>query len=233
MTLLAQRDLLAAKLDRNQVERLDLLRARLFGGARLGRRAALHPALDDGFLLAGDEDGGDVGHALVLRLARCDAIYGHAHEAGLPHLAREGAQRHGLLRGWDCELGKEGRDGGVGAEEVGEEAFAVARADAYGGARARERKAVVDRRDVRQCVADVDDDAGEHAHGVDLRHGTVEDAEGRHVEALEEDLARALIGVAWEARNEREEDGRLILDASELEAREEDVFPVCVSRKVW
>ena len=226
MAFLAQRDLLPAKLDRDEVERLDLLCARLLGGARLCRRLAFHPALDHGLFLPRDEDGRDVRHALVLRLAHGDAVDGHAHEAGLPHLAREGAERGGAFGGRYGELGEECGDGGVGAEEVREVAFAVARADAGGRACAREREPVVDGGDVRQRVADVDYDARECARGVELRHGTVEDAEGGHVEALEEDLAGALVGVAGEAGNEGEEDGRFVLDAAELEAREEDVLPV-------
>jgi hypothetical protein len=133
-----------------------------------------------------------------------------------------------VLRGGDGELREEGGDGGVAAEEVGEEAFAVAGAHARGGAGAGEGEAVVDGRYVRQGVADVDDEAGEGAGGVELGHGTVEDAEGGDVEALEEDLARALVGFAGETGEEGEEDWRLVLDAAELEAREEDVFPVCV-----
>jgi hypothetical protein len=58
-----------------------------------------------------------------------------------------------------------------------------------------------------------------------LRHGTVQDAEGRHVEALEEDLSGALVGFAREAGDEGEQNRRLVLDAAELEAREEDVLP--------
>ena len=173
MTFFAKGHLLAAKLDRDEVEGLDLLCAGLLGGARLGRRAAFHPALDDGLLLSGDEDGGDVRHALVLCLAHGDAVNGHAHEASLPRLAGEGAQRGGLLLGRDGELREYGGDGGVGAEEVREEALAVARAHADSGAGAREREAVVDGSDVRQRVADVDDDAGERVRGVELRHGTV------------------------------------------------------------
>ena len=228
MPFLAQRDLLPAELDRDQVEGLDLLCARLLGGARLGRRAALHPALDHRLLLPGDEDCGDVRDALVLRLAHRHAVDGHAHEPGLPHLTRERAQRRGVLRGGYGELCEEGGDGGVAAEEVREEALAVARADARGGACAAEGQAVVDRRDVAQGLADFNDEAGERARGVELRHGAVEDAEGGDVEALEEDLACALVGFAGEAGDEGEEDGRLVLDAAELEAGEEHVFPVGV-----
>ena len=228
MTLFAKGHFLTAELDGDEVEGLDLLRARLLCGARLGRRAAFHAALDDGLLLSRDEDGGDVGHALVLRLAHGDAVDGHAHEAGLPRLACERAQRGGLLVGRDGELGEDGGDGGVGAEEVREEALTVARARADGGAGARDREALVDGRYVRQRVPDVDDDARERVRGVELRHGAVQDAEGRHVEALEEYLARALVGVAREAGDEGEEDGRLVLDAAELEAREEDILPVAM-----
>ena len=173
MAFFAEGDLLPAELDRDEVEGLDLLCARLLGGARLGRRTAFHAALDDGLLLSRDEDGGDVGHALVLGLAHGDAVDGHAHEACLPRLAGERAQRGGLLVGRDGELCEDGGDGGVGAEEVREETLAVARAHADDGAGAREREAVVDRRYVCQRVPDVDDDAGERVRGVELRHGTV------------------------------------------------------------
>jgi len=227
MALLAQRDLLPAKLDRDEVKRLNLLRACLLRRARLGRRAALHPALDHGLLLPRDEHGRDVRHALVFRLAQRDAIHGHAHEARLPHLTRESAQRGRVLRGGQRELGEDAGDGGVVAEEVGEEALAVTRAHARCRARAWEREPVVDGRYVCEGVADVDDDAGERADGVELRHWPVEDTEGRYVEALEKDLARALVGFAWEAGDEGKQDGRLVLDASELQAREEDVLPVC------
>jgi len=99
---------------------------------------------------------------------------------------------------------------------MGEEAFAVARAYACGGACARERDTVVDGRYIREGVADVDYDAGERAGGVKLRHGTVEDAEGCDVETLEEYLACAFVGVARETGDEGEENGRFVLDASEL-----------------
>ena len=231
VAFLAQRDLLPAEFDRDEVERLDLLCARLLCGARLCRRLAFHPALDHGLFLPRDEDGRDVRHALVLRLAHGDAVDGHTHEAGLPHLARERAERGGTFGGRYGELGEHCGDGGVGAEEVREVTLAVARADAGGRACAREREPVVDGGDVRQRVADVDYDAGECARGVQLRHGTVEDAEGGHVEALEEDLAGALVGLAREAGDEGEEDGRFVLDAAELEAREEDVLPVTRQRQ--
>ena len=39
-------------------------------------------------------------------------------------------------------------------------------------------------------------------------------------------MAGALVGVVREAGEEGEEDGRLVLDASELEACEEDILPV-------
>ena len=91
---------------------------------------------------------------------------------------------------------------------------------------ARDGQSVIDGSDVGDRVADVDDDAGERTRGVELRHGTVEDAEGGDVEAFEEDLSDAFVGIAREAREEGEQDGGLILDAPELEAREEDVFPV-------
>ena len=99
---------------------------------------------------------------------------------------------------------------------MGEEPFAVARAYVCGGVCTRERDAVVDGRYVRLGVADVDYDAGERARGVELRRGTVDDAEGCDVETLEEYLARAFVGVARETGYEGEEDGRFVLDASEL-----------------
>ena len=75
-------------------------------------------------------------------------------------------------------------------------------------------------------IADVEDEPGERARCVELCHGPVEDAEGCYVEALEEDLAGALVGGAGEAGDEGEQDGRLVLDAAELQAGEEHVFPV-------
>jgi hypothetical protein len=83
------------------------------------------------FSFHGDEDGDGVCHALVLVLARSgDAVDEQADEARLPHLARRGARRgeHELV-------GEDRGYGSIGAEEVGEEALAVARGD-VGGARA-------------------------------------------------------------------------------------------------
>ena len=226
MTFLAQSDLLSAEFDRNQVECLDLLRACLLRCARLGRSAAFHTALDDGLLLARDQYRGDVRHALVLHLTHRDPGDGDTHQPGLPHLARERTQSRRLLRRRDGQLGEHGGDGGVVPQEVREEALAVAHPDARDRTGAGDGEPVVDGGDVGEGVADVDDDAGERARGVELCHGTVEDAEGGDVEALEEDLSYAIVGVAWGAREEGEQDGRLVLDAPELDSREEDVFPV-------
>jgi hypothetical protein len=55
-----------------------------------------------------------------------------------------------------------------------------------------------------------------------------EDAEGNHVEAIEEDLARAFVCVAQEAGEEGEQDGRFILYALEFQFRKGDVLPVVV-----
>ena len=146
MAFLAQRDLLPAEFDRDEVERLDLLRTRLLRRARLGRQAALHPALDHRLLLSGDEHSRDVRHALVLRLAHRHAVDRHAHEPRAPYLPRERAQRSGVFLGGQGELRDDAGDGGVVAEEVREEALAVSRAYGRRGACAREREAVVDGR---------------------------------------------------------------------------------------
>jgi hypothetical protein len=80
-------------------------------------------------------------------------------------------------------------------------------------------EAVVDRRDVRLGLANIDDEAGERAHGIELRHGPVKDTDCRDVEEVE-DLARALIGIAQEAWEGRKQDGGLVLDMAELQAHE-------------
>ena len=226
MTFFAQRDLLSAEFDRDQIERLDLLCACLLRSARLGRSAPFHAALDDGLLLARDQHRSDVRHALVLRLTHRDPGDGDTHQPGLPHLARERAQSRGLLRGRDGQLGKCGGHGRVAPKEVREEVLAGAHPDARGRMGARDGEPVVDGGDVGEGVADVDDNAGERARGVELRHGAVEDAEGGDVEALEKDLSYALVGIAREPWEEGEQDRRLVLDAPELEPREEDIFPV-------
>jgi len=99
---------------------------------------------------------------------------------------------------------------------------------AHGRACPREGDAVVDGCYVRYSVTDVDYDAGNRAGCIELRHGTVKDAEGCDVKTLEEYLACAFVGFAWETGYEGEEDRRLVLYAAELEAGEEDVFPVWV-----
>ena len=159
MSFLAQRDLLPTELDRDEVERLDLLGTRLLRRARFGRPAALHPALDDRLLLPRDEHRRNVRHALVLHLAHRDTVDRDAHQSRLPHLPCERAQRRGVLRGGDGELGEHGGDGGIVAEEVGEEALAVARAYVRGSAGAGEGESVVDGRYIRQGVPDVNHDA--------------------------------------------------------------------------
>src|SRR6266403_382556 len=113
MTFLAQCDLLTPDLDCDQVECLDLLCTRLLGRGRLGRRTALHPALDHGLFLPSDEDCRDIRYALVFRLAHCDTVTGHAHKPSLPDLPRECAERGWLVRGWYGEFCKHGGDGSV------------------------------------------------------------------------------------------------------------------------
>ena len=89
-------------------------------------------------------------------------------------------------------------------------------------------EALVDGGDVGDLLADVDDDATEAVGGVDLGHGTLEDGETGDVEALEEDLADALVGGAREAGSDGHDDRRFVLGASELEFLEQDVFPGCM-----
>ena len=79
----------------------------LFRRARFGRRAALHPALNHGFLLPRDEHCGDVRRTLVLRLAHRDAVDGHADQPGLPHLPPERTQRRRVFFRADGELGED------------------------------------------------------------------------------------------------------------------------------
>jgi hypothetical protein len=173
-----------------------------------------------------DQHRGDVRHALVFHLTHRDPSDGDTYEPGLPHLTRELAQSCGVLFGRDGELGKQGGDGGVVPQEVREEALAVAHTDARDGVGARDGEPVVNGSDVGDGVADVDYDAGGRACGVELSHGTVEDAECGDVEALEEYLSYAFVGFARGACEEGEQDGRLVLYAPELEPCEEDVFPV-------
>jgi hypothetical protein len=63
----------------------------------------------------------------------------------------------------------------------------------------------VNRGDVGEGIANVDDDAEERACGVELHHGTVEDAEGGDVEALKEYLSMCL---SVSRRSPRKREGR-------------------------
>ena len=83
----------------------------------------------------------------------------------------------------------------------------------------RAGEAVVDWRDVCLGLANVDDEAGECARGIELRRGPVEDTDCHDVEEVE-DLACALIGIAQEAWEGRKQDGGLVLDTVELQAHE-------------
>ena len=89
-------------------------------------------------------------------------------------------------------------------------------------------EAVADGGYVGEGAADVDDEAGERAGGVELRYGGSRRLKAATLKRPKRILARPLVGVAGEAREEGGEDGRLVLDAAQLEAGEEDVFPVDV-----
>jgi hypothetical protein len=78
-------------------------------------------------------------HALVLVFARSgDAVNKQADEARMPHLARKCARRGGVLGGGSTSSSARTAAMAVlvRAEEVGEEALAVAHGDVGGGVRA-------------------------------------------------------------------------------------------------
>ena len=86
ISLLADRQRMSAKLDCDEIQGLDLPCPGLLSSGRSGCFAP-HAALDDGLLLAGNEDGGDVGDALVF--GHGFAVGGDLDEVLLPDLVDE------------------------------------------------------------------------------------------------------------------------------------------------
>ena len=101
---------------------------------------------------------------------------------------------------------KGGHDGVVEAEYVGEVVLTMDESEGCGRSGALDDEALVDGSDVRDLMADVDDDAADGVGGVYLGHGPFEDGESGHVEALEEDLTDAFVGGAREARCDGHDD---------------------------
>ena len=93
--------------------------------------------------------------------------------------------------------------------------------------RGMNRKAVCDRGDNSLIVVDVDDEAGNCVGGVKLRDWAVENGKSGNIEAFKKDLADEFVGRAGDARENGKQDRRFVLDTTETEAGEEDMFPEC------
>ena len=116
---------------------------------------------------------------------------------------------------------------GVALQQMGEVVPAHPRSNLRCDLGAMDDKGLVNGRDVRGILSDVDDNTRERVRGVELGERTVEDGEGWDVETLEKDLAGAFVQVPGRyGAGKRDEDWGFVHRSFTLQVSEQNVFPV-------